>query len=342
MALAARRNTQNESINTQLNSQAGIHSLEGVTRIEDYPVTEVDTNDLVSVYFHDAVHHSLLKRDEELALAMRIERGRAAREGLSNGKISVSKRDSLTRQVEDGWAARDDLLRANFRLVVSIAKKYVGRGVPFLDLIQEGNIGLIRAVKKYDYQRGFKFSTYATWWVRQAIGRAVADQGRTVRLPVHQFDRITKVFHAQRQLEQDLGRLPTVEELADSLDIPPAVIENILRIARHPLSLEKPINFEGDTALGDMIENTESPDPDETAASNQLHEQLVDVLDRLPAREAQVLKMRHGMMGGRRHTLREIGQKLGVSRERIRQIETQALKRLRNPMVRRELGAYLE
>ena len=306
------------------------------------PPGETDASDLINIYFNEAIHHSLLKREEEIELARRIEIGRQARRGLSQRNIGARRREQLQRQVEDGWVARDDLLKANFRLVVSVAKRYMGCGVPFLDLIQEGNIGLIRALKKFDYQRGFKFSTYATWWIRQAVGRAVADQARTVRLPVHQCDRIAKVYRAQQELEQKLERLPSMDEIAEAMQIPTAKVEEMLRISRHPMSLDRPVDQEGETEFGDLIENTDSPDPDDKATHSVLRSQIRELLETLPAREARVLTLRYGLADGRAHTLNEIGKKLGVSRERIRQIEAQAMQRLRSPMNRHKLYGYLD
>ena len=225
--------------------------------------------------------------------------------------------------------------------MISVAKKYMGRGVPFLDLIQEGNIGLIRATKKFEYQRGHKFSTYATWWIRQAVTRAIADQGRTIRVPVHMGDQINKLLRVQHQLTQKLGRDPSVEELAEALDVPPKKVENMIQVARRPLSLETPTDDEEDSVLGDFIEDDEAPPPDETATFNLLREHLVEVLDTLPPREVRILQLRYGLLDGQAYTLEEVGRKMGVTRERVRQIEAQALTRLRHPSVRRKLRDYL-
>ncbi len=225
--------------------------------------------------------------------------------------------------------------------MISVAKKYMGRGVPFLDLIQEGNIGLIRATKKFDYRRGHKFSTYATWWIRQAVTRAIADQGRTIRVPVHMGDQINKLLRVQHQLTQRLGREPIVEELADALEVPPKKVENMIQVARRPLSLETPTDDEEDSVLGDFIEDDEAAPPDDTATYNLLREHLGEVLNGLPPREVRILQLRYGLLDGQAYTLEEVGRKMGVTRERVRQIEAQALSRLRHPSIRRKLRDYL-
>ncbi|HMK07798.1 MAG TPA: sigma-70 family RNA polymerase sigma factor, partial [Anaerolineales bacterium] len=244
-------------------------------------------------------------------------------------------------QIEDGWAAREHLITANSRLVISVAKKYMGRGVPFLDLIQEGNIGLIRAAKKFDYRRGHKFSTYATWWIRQAVTRAIADQGRTIRVPVHMGDQINKLLRISHQLTQRLGRDPSTDELADALTVTPKKVENMIQVARRPLSLETPTDEEEDSVLGDFIEDEESPAPAETVTQSLLREHLHEVLNTLPPREVRILQLRYGLLDGQSYTLEEVGRKMGVTRERVRQIEAQALSRLRHPSHRRRLSDYL-
>ena len=246
------------------------------------------------------------------------------------------------RLIEDGWAAREHLITANSRLVISVAKKYMGRGVPFLDLIQEGNIGLIRAAKKFDYRRGHKFSTYATWWIRQAVTRAIADQGRTIRVPVHMGDQINKLLRVSHQLTQKLGRSPTTDELAHALDVTPKKVENMIQVARRPISLETPTDEDEDSILGDFIEDKESPAPATTVTHNLLKEQLQDVLGSLPPREVRILQLRYGLLDGQSYTLEEVGRKMGVTRERVRQIEAQALSRLRHPSHRRILVDYLK
>ena len=308
--------------------------------MEDY-LANIDTSDTIGLYLKEVSRVPLLTAEEEVELAQRIERGRMAREELAKGNVSTRRRTELRRLIEDGWAAREHLITANSRLVISVAKKYMGRGVPFLDLIQEGNIGLIRATKKFDYRRGHKFSTYATWWIRQAVTRAIADQGRTIRVPVHMGDQINKLLRVQHQLTQKLGRAPKVEELAEALEVPPKKVENMIQVARRPLSLETPTDNEEDSVLGDFIEDEDSPPPDDTATHHLLQDHLVEVMDNLPPREVRILQLRYGILDGQAYTLEEVGRKMGVTRERVRQIEAQALSRLRHPSVRRKLRDYL-
>jgi len=311
----------------------------GVLVLDD--LQNIDTDDTIGLYLKEVSRVPLLNAEEEVELAQRIERGRLAREELARGNVGSRRRHELRRLIEDGWSAREHLITANSRLVISVAKKYMGRGVPFLDLIQEGNIGLIRATKKFDYRRGHKFSTYATWWIRQAVTRAIADQGRTIRVPVHMGDQINKLLRIQHQLTQRLGREPTVEELAVALDVPPKKVENMIQVARRPLSLETPTDDEEDSVLGDFIEDDEAPPPDDTATYNLLREHLEDVLNSLPPREVRILQLRYGLLDGQAYTLEEVGRKMGVTRERVRQIEAQALSRLRHPTIRRKLRDYL-
>jgi RNA polymerase primary sigma factor len=314
--------------------------IEAELGLDDY-LANIDTDDTIGLYLKEVSRVPLLTATEEVELAQRIERGRMAREELAKGNVSPRRRMELRRLIEDGWAAREHLITANSRLVISVAKKYMGRGVPFLDLIQEGNIGLIRATKKFDYRRGHKFSTYATWWIRQAVTRAIADQGRTIRVPVHMGDQINKLLRVQHQLTQRLGREPSVEELADALEVPPKKVENMIQGARRPLSLETPTDDEEDSVLGDFIEDDEAPPPDETATYNLLREHLGEVLNGLPPREVRILQLRYGLLDGQAYTLEEVGRKMGVTRERVRQIEAQALSRLRHPTIRRKLRDYL-
>ncbi len=301
----------------------------------------IDTDDTIGLYLKEISRVPLLTANEEVDLAQRIERGRMAREELARGRVSKKRSRELLHLIEDGWAAREHLITANSRLVISVAKKYMGRGVPFLDLIQEGNIGLIRATKKFDYRRGHKFSTYATWWIRQAVTRAIADQGRTIRVPVHMGDQINKLLRTQHQLTQKLGRDPTIEELAYSLDVPPKKVENMIKVSRRPLSLETPTDSEDDSVLGDFIEDNDIPAPVETATYNLLKEHLEAVMNELPPREVRILQLRYGLLDGQAYTLEEVGRKMGVTRERVRQIEAQALTRLRHPIVRKKLQDYL-
>ncbi|MGA2489352.1 MAG: sigma-70 family RNA polymerase sigma factor, partial [Anaerolineales bacterium] len=241
--------------------------LEPELSLDDY-LANIDTDDTIGLYLKEVSRVPLLTAPQEVELAQRIERGRMAREELARGNVGSRRRIELRKLIEDGWAAREHLITANSRLVISVAKKYMGRGVPFLDLIQEGNIGLIRATKKFDYRRGHKFSTYATWWIRQAVTRAIADQGRTIRVPVHMGDQINKLLRVQHQLTQRLGREPTVEEVAEALEVPPKKVENMIQVARRPLSLETPTDDEEDSVLGDFIEDDEAAPPDETATYN--------------------------------------------------------------------------
>lgn len=304
-------------------------------------LANIDTDDTIGLYLKEVSRVPLLTAQEEVELAQRIESGRLAREELARGNVNQRRRTELRHLIEDGWSAREHLITANSRLVISVAKKYMGRGVPFLDLIQEGNIGLIRATKKFEYRRGHKFSTYATWWIRQAVTRAIADQGRTIRVPVHMGDQINKLLRVQHQLTQKLGRKPTVEELAEDLEVPPKKVENMIQVARRPLSLELPTDDEEDSMLGDFIEDDEAPPPDDTATYNLLKEHLVTVLDSLPPREVRILQLRYGLLDGQSYTLEEVGRKMGVTRERVRQIEAQALSRLRHPIIKRRLRDYL-
>ncbi len=309
--------------------------------VDDNYLANIDTDDTIGLYLKEVGRVPLLTAEEEVELAQRIEHGRLAREELARGNVSPRRRKELQLLIEDGWAAREHLITANSRLVISVAKKYMGRGVPFLDLIQEGNIGLIRAAKKFDYRRGHKFSTYATWWIRQAVTRAIADQGRTIRVPVHMGDQINKLLRVQHQLTQRLGRDPSVEELANALEVTPQKVENMIQVARRPLSLETPTDDEEDSVLGDFIQDEDVVAPDETATYNLLREHLDSVLNGLPPREVRILQLRYGLLDGQAYTLEEVGRKMGVTRERVRQIEAQALSRLRHPAIRRKLREYL-
>ncbi len=307
------------------------------------------TADPVKMYLREIGRVPLLRGTEEVSLAKRIEAGVHAEEGLADlnasGEIeNVSPREkaSLRRTMRDGERAHSELTQANLRLVVSIAKRYMGRGMPMLDLIQEGNLGLMRAVEKFDYTKGFKFSTYATWWIRQAITRAIADQARTIRIPVHMVESMNRVHRIQRQLSQELERDPTVEELADKADLTVAKIREILRISLDPLSLDSPVGEEDDSFLRDFIEDQQVAMPADVATANSLSEQLSDALDEMSDREKEVVRMRFGLDGGRPKTLEEVGQRFGVTRERIRQIESKTLAKLRHPQRRQKLEDYLK
>ncbi len=308
---------------------------------DDTYLSAIDADDTIGLYLKEIGRVPLLTAAEEVSLAKRMEKAKFARERLAKGGLLPKKRAELQAVVEDGMAAREHLITANSRLVISVAKKYIGRGVPFLDLIQEGNIGLIRAAKKFDYHRGHKFSTYATWWIRQAVTRAIADQGRTIRVPVHMGDQINKMLRVSHQLTQDLGREPTTDELGDALSVTAKKVESIIQIARRPLSLETPTDEEEDSVLGDFIQDEDSPEPVEIATHNLLREQIAEVLNGLPPREVRILQLRYGLLDGESYTLEEVGKKMGVTRERVRQIEAQALSRLRHPIHRRKLRDYL-
>jgi RNA polymerase primary sigma factor len=305
------------------------------------PLDAIRVDDSIGLYLKEIGQVPLLSREEEIALAMRMEAGKQARLGLERDGLVPEERIKLQAVVQDGLDAREHLVRANSRLVVSVAKKYMGRGVPFIDLIQEGNIGLIRAAKKFDHTMGNKFSTYATWWIRQAVTRAIADQSRTIRIPVHMGDQINKLLRTTHRLTQELGREPSSDEMADALDLATDKVENMLQVARRPLSLELPIDEEGDSELGDFIENDEAVAPADVVSSAILRDLLREVLEDLPPREVRILQMRYGLVDGETYTLEEVGQKLGVTRERIRQIEVQALGRLRHPAHARRLRDFL-
>ena len=303
----------------------------------------IDSDDTISLYFREVGSVPLLNREEEVALAKRIERGRKSRRQLMSGRDLVSNdRFEIERVAADGQAAWDHLVKANSRLVISMAKKYRGQGVPFLDLIQEGNVGLMKAADKFDYSRGYKFSTYATWWIRQAITRALANQGRTIRVPVHMSDRIRKLFAIAQAMEQDLGRRATPAEIARRMEVPEGNVRHMLRVARRSLSLEKPVGEEQDSELGHFIEDHQSPDPLEEAAFQLLQTDLDDLLQCLTAREARILRLRFGLDNGQPHTLKEVGKKFNLTRERIRQIEQEALHKLRHPQRRARLSSYLQ
>jgi len=298
-------------------------------------------DDTIGLYLKEIGRVPLLTAEEEVILAKRMEAGQVAREELNRNGIDPEKRAEFQALVQDGLNAREHLIRANSRLVISVAKKYIGRGVPFLDLIQEGNIGLIRAANKFDYQLGHKFSTYATWWIRQEVTRAIADQSRTIRVPVHMGDQINKLLRISHRLTQELGRRPIPEELAKELEVPPRKVKDMLKVARRPLSLEMPTDDDGNSELGDFIEDEDSTAPDEEVTSAMLRELLRHTLQDLPPREVRILQMRYGLVDGETYTLEEVGKKLGVTRERVRQIEAQALSRLRHPTHARKLRDYL-
>ena len=348
---------------------------------DDEPLNDLSSvfdaaNDPVRMYLREIGKVSLLTAEDEVRLAKAISEGLEAQESLShNGSLPPEELATLQRAVQKGSQARRSLAEANLRLVVSVAKRYMGRGMSLLDLIQEGNIGLLKAVEKFDYTMGYKFSTYATWWIRQAISRSIADQARTIRIPVHMVETISHLIRAQRRLQQELGRDPTPEDLAldaemgdivgleeedrdiiltalaDEERLDPIMsrklrrasnrVEQILRISLEPMSLETPIGSEEDSYLGDFIKDDTMPEPDDAASAQLLREQLRAILKSLNPRERQVLEMRFGLKDGQSHTLEEVGQAFGVTRERIRQIEAKALRKLRHPLRSRKLRDYL-
>ena len=323
--------------------------VEGEEEIEvekiDLSIPEgTNIEDPVRMYLKEIGKVPLLNAEEEIELAQKMEAGEMAKSQLEEAgdDLDDEAKKELQKLVDQGDYAKKKLAEANLRLVVSIAKRYVGRGMLFLDLIQEGNLGLIKAVEKFDYRKGYKFSTYATWWIRQAITRAIADQARTIRIPVHMVETINKLIRVSRQLLQELGREPTPEEIAEEMDIPVERVREILKISQEPVSLETPIGEEEDSHLGDFIQDDNVPVPADAAAFTLLKEQLVEVLSTLTEREQKVLRLRFGLDDGRARTLEEVGKVFNVTRERIRQIEAKALRKLRHPSRSRKLRDYLE
>jgi len=308
---------------------------------DEYELTGVASDDTVGLYLKEMARVPLLTTSEEIMLAKQLRRGREAAKRLIRTGPESRRRTTLQQHIETGRLAREHLIKANTRLVVSIAKKYIGRGVPFLDLIQEGNLGLMKAVEKFDYLRGFRFSTYATWWIRQTITRAIADQGRTIRVPVHMSDRIRRLYKAARQLEQENGRQPTPEEIAEELKIEPRKVQWMLKVSWRPLSLELPVGEDEDAELGSFLEDETSPTPTQLVNDRLLRERLEEVLGTLSPREARILRLRYGLINGRAYTLEEVGRKFGLTRERIRQIQGKALRRLRHPRRSRLLRDYV-
>ncbi len=304
-------------------------------------LSDIPSTDITSLYFHEMGQVPLLTTEEEIELAWRWQRGRQAKQRLARDGHDVKERVRLRREIKAGYAAREHLIMANTRLVISVAKKYRGQGVPFHDLIQEGNLGLMRATDKFDPGRGYKFSTYATWWIRQAVTRALADQGRIIRLPVHMGEWIRKLSRTAHQMEQNGGQLPSPEEIADEMGLKPHKVRWMLKIAQRPLSLQKPVGEEKDSELGSFIEDDEAPSPPEVAEQTILRTTLEELLTTLRPREARILRLRFGLQDGYNYTLEEVGQKFGLTRERIRQIEKQALQRLRHPRRSRRLKDYL-
>lgn len=309
-----------------------------------FDLSNVPIDDSVGLYFREMGQQGLLSAEEEVQLAKEIEAGREVEMFMEEGISEMADMDEVDRLItvkEIGDAARAHLIRANTRLVVSIAKKYRGRGLQFLDLIQEGNVGLMKAVEKYDYRRGNRFSTYATWWIRQAVTRALANHGRTIRIPAHLGGRISKLYQVAQELEQEYGRQPTAEEIAENMDLPADRVRWMLRTSRQPVHLERPVGDESDAELGDFIEDVEAPPPAETVANTMLTEELGEILDQLTPREARILRLRYGLQDGESRTLKEVGEMFGLSRERIRQLEKEALRKLRHPNFAGHLRQYL-
>ncbi len=328
-------------------------SLEAIEEIPEEEVVDPSamadsfgTDDPVRMYLKEIGKVNLLTSEEEIALAQKMDAGNTAKEQLEElekigDEVPEEVKKELNKLIREGERAKQKLAEANLRLVVSIAKRYVGRGMQFLDLIQEGNLGLIKAVEKFDYTKGYKFSTYATWWIRQAITRAIADQARTIRIPVHMVETINKVIRVSRQLLQELGHDPTPEEIAEEMNMPVERVREILKIAQEPVSLETPIGEEEDSHLGDFIPDEDASEPAEAASFTLLKEQLVEVLSTLTPREEKVLKLRFGIEDGRTRTLEEVGKEFNVTRERIRQIEAKALRKLRHPSRSKKLKDFL-
>ncbi len=304
----------------------------------------INIDDGVGLYLREMTRVPLLSIDEEINLAKMIDRSRFAQRRMSgkNERVAGSERAKYESHIEDGRRAREHLIKANTRLVVSIAKKYMGRGVPFLDLIQEGNLGLMKSVEKFNYKLGFRFSTYATWWIRQTITRAIADQSRTIRVPVHMNDRIRRLYKVTRELEQALGRAPSPTEVAQELGVDSEQVEWMLKVSWRPLSLEQPIGEEEDNEFGSFVEDENTPSPAQTVYEKLLKDKIEQVLNTLTPREQRILRLRFGLINGRCYTLEEVGQKFGLTRERIRQIEARALRRLRHPRRSKHLKDYLQ
>ena len=333
------------------NSAEGPQTPEAAPEIDDIDLSMpegISIDDPVRMYLKEIGKVLLLSADEEINIAMRMEKGDEAKRMLESGinadgkPLTDEEKKQCQAAIDDGTQAKRLLAEANLRLVVSIAKRYVGRGMLFLDLIQEGNLGLIKAVEKFDYRKGYKFSTYATWWIRQAITRAIADQARTIRIPVHMVETINKLIRVSRQLLQEYGREPTPEEIAKAMGISEAKVREIIKIAQEPVSLETPIGEEEDSHLGDFIPDDDAPAPAEAASHALMREQLWDVLNTLTPREEKVLRLRFGLDDGNQRTLEEVGREFKVTRERIRQIEAKALRKLRHPSRSKKLKDYLE
>ena len=310
----------------------------------DDDISAVSVDDPIELYFRQMSQEPLLTAKDEIDLAKRIESGLKAQYRLKQPDVmekSARWRRHLRQLVNDGQCAREHLGRANTRLVVSIAKRYVGQGLPFLDLIQEGNVGLMRAVDKYDYSRGNRFSTYATWWIRQAITRALAQKTRTIRIPLHMTERIRQMYRTAEDLEQTLGRRATAEEIASAMELAADTVRAMIDASQHAIALEKPVGEDGNSEFGDFIEDQDTPSPVDSAAQNLLEEAIEEALAELTPRQSHILRMRFGLGGSRPHTLEEIASKFDLSRERIRQLEKEALRHLRQPQLAHHLRDYL-
>jgi RNA polymerase primary sigma factor len=310
---------------------------------ENIEVSQISISDPVRLYLNDLGRYPLLTAQQEVELSMQIEAGQKAKERLeSDEPLSPEDWALLQHQIDVAKSAHDQLVNSNLRLVVSLARRYVGRGMALLDLIQEGNVGLMRAVERFDYRRGFKFSTYATWWIRQSISRAIADQGRTIRMPIHVLDAVNKLTRLQREMTQLRGQAPTIDELADEMDLPVERVAELRRIAQDTVSLETPVGEDEDGTLGDLVEDVDSQMPADVATFASLQSQLAEALEGLSERERQVLVMRFGLADGKPRTLEEVGVHFNVTRERIRQLETKALAKLRHPDKSGRLQGFLE
>jgi RNA polymerase primary sigma factor len=340
---------QKEGADTSIHS---IHDefdldIEGAELLQDPDISDlaaIASDDPVGLYFRQMAQEPLLSAEDEIKLAKRIERGRRAEQRLKMPDAATKSerwRQHMQALVRDGQQSREHLGRANTRLVVSIAKRYMGQGLPFPDLIQEGNVGLMRAVDKYDYQRGNRFSTYATWWIRQAITRALAQKTRTIRIPLHMTERIRQMYRIAQHIEQEMGRRPTPEEIADEMELPVETVRSMMDASQHAIALERPVGDDGDSEFGDFIEDQETPSPVDSATQHMLQETIEEVLSELTPRQSHILRLRFGLGGGEPHTLEEIANKFGLSRERIRQLEKEALRRLRHPRVAHNLRDYL-
>jgi RNA polymerase primary sigma factor len=317
--------------------------LDGSGESSDAPdLSDIPIDDTISLYFSEMSHVPLLTYEEEVELAKRLDRGREAQQALARNGHDPEERVRLESLIRQGEDARQHLIKANTRLVVSIAKRYRGNGLPFIDLIQAGNLGLIKAVDRFDYRRGNKFGTFATWWIRQSVTRSLTQQGRTIRIPVHMSDRIRRLLRTAQRLEQDLRCRPTPEEIAEEMRLRPSQVRWMMRVSQQPLSLDKPLgDGDGDSEFGSFIEDDRAPSPTQRAEQHLLRKDLQEMLQTLPPREAYVLRLRFGLRGDRALTLEEVGRKLGVTRERARQIERKALRKLRHPRHSRTLRSYL-